>query len=195
MSTPSNLYAEKVFSEQPNALWSLDDRIDYISLLSENQRDVSDWTVTGASLVTDNSLIYNPFSESNTTKISAILPESELGQITVVSENLANFNILNESLSTFSVGTYLYSRSPYLTGVQVGYEYFDTTTGDLIQNLKRFSTSVSDEWLFVSETFIIPKENTTLRLVLKIDYAVLENDPENYIFYQNGYFGPMVRKL
>ena len=38
MSSPSNLYAEKVFSEHPMALWALDDKLDYISLISEEQR-------------------------------------------------------------------------------------------------------------------------------------------------------------
>jgi len=187
MSNPSNLYAEKVFAEQPNSLWSLDDKADYISLLSENQRDTSSWSIDGATVVTDNSLIYNPFSESNTTRISATLPDSELGQIVLTSQDIVNFNILNDSLSTFSIGSYVYAKSSYLTGLQIGYEYFDTTTGDLVQNLKNFSTSISDEWIFISETFIIPQQNTTLRLVLKIDYAVLENDPEDYVFYQNGF--------
>ena len=31
MSTPSNLYAEKVFAEHPIGLWALDDNVDYIS--------------------------------------------------------------------------------------------------------------------------------------------------------------------
>lgn len=42
MSISSNLYAEKVFGEQPIALWSLDDKADYISLITEGQRDLTD---------------------------------------------------------------------------------------------------------------------------------------------------------
>ena len=41
MSTPSNLYAEKVFAEHPTGLWALDDNADYISLISEQQRNLS----------------------------------------------------------------------------------------------------------------------------------------------------------
>ena len=44
MSTPSNLYAEKVFAEHPTGLWALDDKADYISLISEAQRVLSDTT-------------------------------------------------------------------------------------------------------------------------------------------------------
>ena len=41
MSTASNLYAQKVFSEHPISLWPLDDTADYVSLISEFQRNVA----------------------------------------------------------------------------------------------------------------------------------------------------------
>ena len=48
MSTPSNLYAEKIYSEHPLVLWALDDKADYISLISETNRDLeNEWSVTG----------------------------------------------------------------------------------------------------------------------------------------------------
>jgi hypothetical protein len=34
MSNPSNLYAEKIYSEHPVVLWALDDQLDYIGLIS-----------------------------------------------------------------------------------------------------------------------------------------------------------------
>jgi hypothetical protein len=51
MSSPSNLYAEKVFSEHPMALWALDDKLDYVSLISEAQRNILTlWDKTGCTL-------------------------------------------------------------------------------------------------------------------------------------------------
>jgi hypothetical protein len=47
MSNPSNLYAEKVFAEHPTGLWALDDKADYISLISEAQRNLSNWSISG----------------------------------------------------------------------------------------------------------------------------------------------------
>jgi hypothetical protein len=47
VSTPSNLYAERVYAEQPLALWSMDENVDYISKISENQRDMEkNWEIT-----------------------------------------------------------------------------------------------------------------------------------------------------
>ena len=41
MSNPSNLYAEKIYSEHPTVLWALDDKLDYSSFISEDQRDIT----------------------------------------------------------------------------------------------------------------------------------------------------------
>jgi hypothetical protein len=187
MSNPSNLYAEKVFAEQPNYLWSLDDKADYISLMSEDDRKVYNWSVTGGVTVLDNTLIFNPFEESDTTKITATLPEEDSGEVVLISDDILNFSSLNLDLSTFSIGSHIYAKSAYMTSIEIGYQYFDTTTGNIIQKLKKYSTSISETWFFVSETFSIPSENTTMNLVLKIGYAKLEPGEENYIFYQNGF--------
>ena len=69
MSNPSNLYAEKIYSEHPLVLWALDDKADYISLITEAQRDIDNlWTTTGAATslgVIDN----EPFPDSTTTLV------------------------------------------------------------------------------------------------------------------------------
>jgi hypothetical protein len=52
MSIPSNLYAEKVFGEHPIALWSLDERVDYLQLIPAEKRNlVSKDTLFGSSLL------------------------------------------------------------------------------------------------------------------------------------------------
>ena len=43
MSNPSNLYAEKIYAEHPMAFWALDDQADYITLLSDYSRDLTNW--------------------------------------------------------------------------------------------------------------------------------------------------------
>ena len=48
MTTPSNSYAEKVYAEHPIALWSLDDPVDYVSLITEDGKTEPDmeWDFT-----------------------------------------------------------------------------------------------------------------------------------------------------
>jgi hypothetical protein len=69
MSTPSNLYAEKIMSEHPLAVWALDDTSDYVSLIPDSYRDISTWTGTGTEVaVSDPSA---PFPDSFTTRITS----------------------------------------------------------------------------------------------------------------------------
>ena len=62
MST--NLYAQKIFSEHPLVLWALDDKADYVSLISESQRNVSGlWDITNATASEYNSFINQPLRQ------------------------------------------------------------------------------------------------------------------------------------
>lgn len=186
MSTPSNLYAEKIFSEHPTVLWALDDSADYISLITEQQRSIHLWDISGgesSNLLTPSG---QPFVDSNTTKIIGDIPESTVGQVKCVSEDILNFNDLNKTLATFSTGCYLYSESAYITGVEIGYEYDDTYSGNTVEVTRLYETEIFGNWIFVSQTFDIPSQNTTLRLVLKINY-ISGGTEEDYSFITNGF--------
>ena len=186
MSNPSNLYAEKIYAEHPLVLWALDDKADYISLISESQRDITnDWTKTGCT-ATNNVIGDEPFPDSETTRLAGSVPVGATADLICISPNLTNFTDLNSELGTFAVGTYFYSASPYLQSVSIGYEYTDTTTSTVVQNLKVFPTTVFESWAFISETFEIPNENTNLRAVIKITTTTGGASGLDYRFYING---------
>jgi len=186
MSNPSNLYAEKIYAEHPLVLWALDDKADYISLISESQRDITnDWTKTGCT-ATSNVVGDEPFPDSETTRLAGSVPVGATADLICISPNLTNFTDLNSELGTFAVGTYFYSASPYLQSVSIGYEYTDTTTSTVVQNLKVFPTTVFESWAFISETFEIPNENTNLRAVIKITTTTGGASGLDYRFYING---------
>ena len=185
MSTPSNLYAEKIYAEHPIALWSLDDKADYISLIDESDRNINLWTITNGT--SESFHVYDePFPESQTTKITGGLTENDFGQITCISNNIVNFSTLNKELSTFSVGGFFNSISAYASSFEIGYEYYDTTSGSTIQRLKNYATSVQNRWFFISETFDIPEDNTEFRIVIKINYIGGASSVEDYEFLVNG---------
>ena len=187
MSIPSNLYAEKIYAEQPQILWSLDDQADYISLITEVERDISDsWTLTNCTAATSSIDINQPFENSILNVIEGDVPSTSSLTIQCVSQDLVNFTDLNSTLGSFSVGAYFYSDSGYLSQVQIGYEYTDTTTSTIIQELETFNTSVFQAWSFVSGTFDIPNENTDLRVVIKFIYTDGGSTSSDYQFYVNG---------
>jgi hypothetical protein len=173
MSNPSNLYAEKVFAEHPTGLWALDDKADYLSLLTEEKRDLSDskkWTVTGGTVVTYPESIDEPFLNSYVHKITATPTSSESASIIAVSNEIMNLRDLNDYLRTFSVGGYFYSESAYVSGFEIGYQYTDTTTGQEVRHLKNYDTVINSNWIFISETFDTPPDDEKLKLVFKINF-------------------------
>ncbi len=170
MSSPSNLYAEKVFSEHPTGLWALDDQADYVSLISESQRNLSNWTVIGGTYENYTQSVDEPFIGSYVGKITATPTSSESASVTAISNDIMNLQDLNQYLRTFSVGGYFYSQSSYIAGFEIGYQYEDTTSGQIITHLKNYDTVINNSWVFISETFDTPPDDTNFRLVFKINF-------------------------
>lgn len=184
MSTPSNLYAEKVFSEHPTGLWALDDSVDYISLLSESQRNLSNWTIAGGTYETYSQSVDEPFINSYVGKITAIPTSSESSSVIAISNDIMDLKSFNSYLKTFSVGGYFYSQSAYVAGFEIGYQYTDTTSGQDITHLKNYDTVINSNWIFISETFDTPPDDSKIRLVFKINFIGGSDDED--VFLVNG---------
>ena len=166
MSNPSNLYAEKVFAEHPTGLWALDDDADYVSLISEADRVLSDTTKwdapIGGTVSAYPESIDEPFIGSYVGKITATPTSNEFGSVTMISKDKKNLQELNEYLKTFSVGGYFYSQSSYIAGFEIGYQYTDTTSGETITHLKNYDTVINNNWIFISETFDTPPDDAQI---------------------------------
>lgn len=185
MASPSNLYAEKIFSEHPTVLWALDDQADYVSILSD--RNYLGWQIGGS----DSEELLSakgdaPFQNSNLLSVKGNVPSGTSSSITLISTDVINFKDLNQSLSTMSIGTYVKSLNTFMTSVEVGYEYFDSTIGSMVQKLTPAEISVGNKWIFVSDTFQIPNEDANFRVVVKIHYLSGGNTPDDYEFLING---------
>ena len=170
MPNPSNLYAEKVFAEHPTGLWALDDRADYISLLSESQRNLSNWTIVGGTYVNYTQSVDEPFIDSYVGKITATPTSDEFASITAISNDIMNLQDFNKYLRTFSIGGYFYSESAYVAGFEIGYQYTDTTSGQNVTHLKNYDSIINSNWVFISETFDTPPDDSSIRLVFKINF-------------------------
>jgi hypothetical protein len=189
MSNPSNLYAEKIFSEHPLVLWALDDKSDYVSLITEAQRNIESlWTISGATVNTDpgSGALNPPFEDSLSTSVLGTVPVGPTGNIVLISPNLNNFSSMSSSLGTFSVGSYFYSNSIYINSISIGYEYTDPSTSSVVQELETFVDPIYNKWSFLSSTFIVPDKVATFRIVIKISTASGGASSSDYQFYVNG---------
>lgn len=188
MSNPSNLYAEKVFAEHPTGLWALDDKADYISLISEAQRVLSNpekwYAPIGGTVSAYPDSVDEPFIGSYVGKITATPTSDEFGSVTMISKDIINLQQLNQYLRTFSIGGYFYSESSYISGFEIGYQYEDTTSGNIITHLRNYDTIINNSWVFISETFDTPPDETDLRIVFKINF--LGGSETDDVFLVNG---------
>jgi hypothetical protein len=166
MSSPSNLYAEKIFSEHPIAFWALDDVSDYISLISEEQRNLSDgWEISNGTVTEELYIIDEPFPDSITSRISGSLSEQDFS-VECISPDIISLDDLDKNLSSFSIGAFVYADTEYVSGFDLGYEYFDTVSGETIRDVKFFSTEIYKSWIFISETFNPRPQDTNIRIVI-----------------------------
>jgi hypothetical protein len=178
MSNPSNLYAEKVFAEHPMALWSLDEAVDYISLIDEETRVLFDpMTLQGKNPTPFNNVdwtfgISNPspeekfgvqFPNSNCSKINPSTDDDNL--IDTISfflndpSDATPIASLDKSLDTFNISFFLKSLHPFTSSIEIG--YFVATDPDFLSDLtfvakEAFSKNIFNEWSMYSATFDVP---------------------------------------
>ena len=186
MSVPSNLYAEKIFSEHPIALWAFDDQADYISLISEAQRDISLWEDSGGTATVDESITNQPFQSSVVNLIQADVPTGDYIDSIFIGDDLYNFNDMNQYYGTFCIGAYIYVDSAFAESISIGYEYTDLSSAQIIQEFKEYSVSSIDSWIFISGTFDILNEDATIRPVIKIRSSSGGATVSDYQYYING---------
>lgn len=195
MAEASNIYAEKVFAEHPVALWALDDQADYVSLINDSDRDITNWSISGGTSELVSEIYEEPFPESQTTRILGDVI-SEYSYVELISPDVIDLNEINQDLKTFSIGTYFNSISAYIGEFQIGYRYFDSNTGTWISRedspleefptLKTISLEISNNWIYVAQTFTPTVQEGLVQLVIKIGYlpgAPSVNDNE---FLLNG---------
>lgn len=190
MPNPSNLYAEKIFAEHPIALWALDDRAEYASLITESERNMSNalmWTVVADSVSISSEDFAKPFANSYQISLLGDVPLTT-GTISCVSKNMSfSLDELNQSFGTFSVSTYVYINSVYLSSVHIGYEYNKVSNNELVSNLKTYSNIATASWIHLSETFEIPEDAADFRSVIKFNYVSGGSTSADYEFLVNGF--------
>jgi hypothetical protein len=186
MYTPSNLYAEKIFSEHPIILWALDDTADYISLIPEVARNIEDsWSfINGsASIGTINK---KPFVDSYTNLLTGDFPTTFPNDMLAVSPYLFNLNELNQNPGNLSIGTYFYSDSQFLESITIGYLYNDPITSSLVVKSKKIDVSINQKWSFISEVFPVENINADAAILISLNFISGGSSASDYNVYING---------
>lgn len=188
MAIPLNLYATKVFAEQPLGLWALDDQADYISFLDPLDQDLALWTNTGVDSVVDatNGQLFTvippsiPFPE---VKANGVIGDAgNQGLVTFTSPFQLQPSNLNLDQETFSFGLYVYSFSKIIN-MRLGFRYTDPNSEEIFEVIKSAALSTTLAWAVVAETFKLPDEFEDLELIIEVYYS---DEQAPYEFVING---------
>ena len=85
MITNSNLYAEKVFSEHPLALWPLDDNLSFLQLLTDSKQVLTDnahWSISNLESIDPQTYFNTPIPTSNSFRFILSSSSSYITEIT-----------------------------------------------------------------------------------------------------------------
>ena len=171
MSSPSNLYAEKVYAEQPLVLWTLDDEATFASFFSTENLQLDSWTKVGGGnalvSVPDNTDPYAKISGSSFVNLSVETTDTGTGTIPdTIAITLTSPNTFSSS-KVFSAGLWI---NPQTEIVSVKF-----TVGSMS---KTFDMSqIKDEWIYLSHIFEptspVSNENFVIEIVTGISEIFL----------------------
>lgn len=172
MTTPSNLYAEKIYAEHPLAMWPLDESVDYISIIDESYRAFSGWqtapfpalntttNITELSIETGENA-NQPFSDSGVFKFgpAPVGADNSLQTMSLTFNAGAEVADINLGQKNIAFGFYLKALHSYTVGVTVGYVLSDASPNGLDPIIERqvLSAPVPGEWSMYSVTLDLPE--------------------------------------
>jgi hypothetical protein len=192
-TTLSNLYVERASSEHPLALWMLNEQVDYVSQISDEQREfynLDDWEISNGTAIDASDIEGTPVTpilESAISKVSGTVPITPTQDIVFTSKFNISQDGLVQDLYNISLGFYVYFNTSLANSVSFGYSYLDGLLNEqevlrteLVRNTDRLN------WKFFSNTFNLPPENATdIKIVIKINVSV-GGSLEDYNFFISG---------
>lgn len=193
MSIALNEYATKAFSEHPVAMWSLDDNVRYISLITNQQRlfDAGSWSASANATLEDypdlSGIDPAPFPDSVFSAVSTVNPSSG-DVVELVSSDIKTFGQLNQNMNSIFVNGFIFQNSIGTISYQVGYRY-NNSSGDTIDVLHDFEATESKRWINFNFSSKIPEDYDALvpfKLIIKIILESPISPTQEYQYILNG---------
>jgi hypothetical protein len=145
-----NLYSASIFADHPLALWSLDDDFSYLSLISASPV----WTIVGGSSSSAEVIKSKP-GETVGVADADIEISSFVGSASSMIMKAQSFNTKNNlDVSKYSVcvSSFLYSSDGDIDIVEIGFEYADPTTSQIVKSYNEYDSFPESEWVKIELT-------------------------------------------
>lgn len=156
MNTSGNQYADKIFSEHPIAIWSLDEHVFYTSLIDDSHRLFSNWNLTNSTADDSPSLPSLPLPFQGEVVSSVISNTSSPVLVEAESPDLFSSIDISSNIKTFCVNLFLYQKPEFINWFKIGYRYTDAL--DVPQEVvsAEILAPSSESWLNFNQTYELP---------------------------------------
>ena len=196
MVNPSNLYAERIYSEHPSAFWALDDNANYVKLMPEASLDLAGTYTFTTQYITNRQNITSfsayqtpPITSSNTTEITLSNLDWVAGtpRTTTASMYTATGISFPTTTNAFTISFYYYSANPNITSITVGYKVGGVTQ----PGSKTYAISSANSWQHLTTAFnYSPGSAQAVQAFLEFNYSenqALLDDLDTYQILINGF--------
>lgn len=175
MAKPLNLYATKVFAEHPTSMWALDEEVGYIGLTSESDQNLSNWNVSGATVVdARDSDVFSevplsfPFEEQYANGL--VESPGNGGIITIEAISSIPDNKIDADLGSIAIGFFAFTYDRTVQA-RVGFSYVDTVTQEEIEKIRLVNIPANRAWAFVAETISLPENVSQIKPIIEFFYT------------------------
>jgi hypothetical protein len=159
MPTASNLYVEKIFAEQPNSIWAFDEPVDYISLITESNRNISTWTRSGGT----NTVTQYTGTDSPLSSYSSQVAVTTGTTFTMTGAQFTS------NYDSFAIGFYLKQYSgTFISKIEIGYSI---NGGTAVYDTSYPAITTLSTWIFYSSTFKVTSGTTLIAPIIRITYS------------------------
>jgi hypothetical protein len=172
MITAGNQYADKVFSEHPIALWSLDENLYYLSLIDDNTRRFSSWTLDNCTYSDTPTIpdVPSPFNSDIYSSLTASTSSPVL--IEAESSGLFDSANVNTDTNTFCVNFFMYQKPTYIEWFKVGYRYLDALGASQEVLSDEIPPPPTESWVNFNNIYQLPTSwSGDIKLVIQISFA------------------------
>ena len=154
-SNTTNLYASRVYAENPLALWPLDDDYSFVSFLSASNQNVENWNIfngSASAAVSVNNVTQIPFPEE---ALGGFNKNSGSNYVTYLMPNVPiDTSTLDLSKSTICINTNVWKNTNLVNKYKIGFQY---TSGSVITDVSEFNAESSETgWQKILHTFSYP---------------------------------------
>jgi hypothetical protein len=178
--SPLNLYATRVFSEQPISLWALDEPAGYVSLISQDMQNInSGWTADGVSSIVDatTDVLFSekpPAAPFDETFVNGMIEDlANPGLISFESSAPVSSSSFNQELGSFAIGFYAFTFDRTVQA-RLGYRYTKENEEDIYEVIRLVNIPSNRQWAFVSETFSLPESFESISFYIELFYQATE---------------------